>query len=102
MEKSELIKAFKDFSQAAIKLVEELQRENYVAVEDYPPNEPSFEELACDLVGWAGTQVNILESQIFCPDCGSHNVEVVEGPIMQCDANHSGECQDCFTAWTID
>jgi hypothetical protein len=37
-----------------------------------------------------------------CPDCGSPNIEIIDGPIFQCEANHSGECQDCFCAWTID
>ena len=45
-------------------------------------------------------EVEILKDT--CPDCGSHNIEIVDGPIMQCKANHSGECQDCFTVWTID
>ena len=41
-------------------------------------------------------------SVMACPECGSRNIEIVEGAIYQCEANHSGECQKCFCAWTID
>lgn len=37
-----------------------------------------------------------------CPDCGSPNIEIVEGALLHYEANHSGQCDDCGCIWIVD
>jgi len=86
--------------------VEEVKTDNYHHYVDCLPSSyivfGGWAFWLLDELGTGDHRAGMLKTAVACPDCGSHNIEVVDGPIMQCEANHSGECQDCFTAWTID
>lgn len=51
-------------------------------------------------------QQHFRKTPITCPDCGSTDIEVIDGPVFAFEGaeniNHSGSCNACFCAWTID
>jgi hypothetical protein len=70
-----------------------------VVREDHPKLDFMDDEEIQEIIDFANRGRS---EMVTCPDCGSQNIEIVEGAIYQCEANHSGECQECLCAWTID
>lgn len=113
-EKQRLIEAFKNFKEAAAKLNEVLEF-TYNPYDLYPFPQ-CFEELTLEVFDWVDHHVEYIESgkaEIVkhytteelltkCPDCGSANIQIYDGPLLHYVAKRSDQCNDCGTIWKVD